>query len=326
MDLIWGIVIAVLILVLVYFLYAQYHYNVVVRRRLANAQQTCYSGSDVHVATALVPRDGADLSDSVASLAQQVKSAGGKVIYVGRVLSPAAESTSISKEEALRFRVVLVTQWSSLDGFKAFRASALRSPGGPWELAWSTPWKRSPAVNVGLPVMLYGLKLKSCLSCCKRHDVATEGTKADFDKSVAGSEKAEAHMSFDKIHMIATALEQEPLSSPVLIWNWLKDHESAEVRAATARYGMMMMEMLSQSGGGIMEMGTAVQGSDGEAWSHFEQVAAVHYPDVNFFTKLIKSRWMMSTLQDKELGDTMALITVPWAFGDAGARPLRASA
>lgn len=306
----WAIL-AVLAVVVAYFLYVQFYYRVVVRQRLGITQRSCYSRSDVHVVTALRPKEGAELKDSVAALAQQVSSFGGRVVFTGRVLS-SVMSISIPEEVADRFRVLLVTQWASIEEFKAFRAGSLKLPDGPWELAWSTAWQRGITVNLLTPVLLFALRLKAAV-CCRRFDITTENTKDNYERSMEPA-FLQAH-SWESFERICANMEQRSpsTSAPMIMWNWAKKNENKEAAAKDVAYGLVMMEMLAQKGGGVMEMGNVLSpGLEDEPWRGFEQMIGVHYPDVRFFTRLIKSSWMHQTGQGKQPGDTLALATVPW--------------
>merc|ERR1712048_693030 len=239
-----------------------------------------------------------------------VAASGGKAVYAGRVASLAARSVSIPFDVQTSMRAVLVTQWASWKAFVDFRRAALKQADSPWALSWSTPFRRPLHVNLPLPVGMYLLRLKAALTRTV-HDVHTPNTREEFERV---AKKGNEYM-YEKIQQMAVKLEDAlSPSEPIMIWNWMTEADSEEARAANDRYGLKMMEMLSQNGAGMMDYGITLHPNvtgDDEPWRNFQQVAAVHYPNRRFFVNMVRSHWMQTNVQDKSLGDTLALLTVP---------------
>lgn len=69
-----------------------------------------------------------------------------------------------------------------------------------------------------------------------------------------------------------------------------------------------MMAVLAEHGGGPMHIGKAVT-LEGNA--DFDQIAIVYYPGIEFFFSLVRSNFFQSIVGGKQLGDDLAVLTVP---------------
>eukprot|EP01037_Dinobryon_pediforme_P020160 gene20160-20712_t len=92
------------------------------------------------------------------------------------------------------------------------------------------------------------------------------------------------------------------------IWNWLKDSKDSQMKQHFDEYGLTMMSMLSQFGGGLLNKFDVVPSSTNSGT--FDTVASVYYPSKSFLIQLISSSWMYGVVAGKELEDSIALITV----------------
>ena len=61
-----------------------------------------------------------------------------------------------------------------------------------------------------------------------------------------------------------------------------------------------------------MDVGATVQ-LDGEPSFKWENIGGVHYPNRGFMADMVRSKWMVGTIQKKSLGDQMNFITVPFS-------------
>jgi len=59
---------------------------------------------------------------------------------------------------------------------------------------------------------------------------------------------------------------------------------------------------------GPMHLGSAVP-VEGDA--QFDDVVIVYYPGVDYFSHLVRSRFFQGIIGDKQLGDTLVVLTVP---------------
>lgn len=297
----------------------QYKYNWHKRRILDNHQSLFYRDSTVHAITALVP-DGVDLQNvpydqstdlrpQVDKLHEAVLAAGGKRIYTGRVVVATGASQQVSEELHQGVRVVLISQWESQEAFQQFR-SALQGKDSGWIAAWSTGFQRSPVMHCIFPVLLGLWKVQSMLGMIPTYDVKTASTQAFTEKtaSVGWQPDPISHGELATHLCGATKLESE---QPVVICNW-QLRGTKEQAESNKEYGQRMMHMLAQNGGGMMDVGGAFR-LDGEPDWKWQQIACVHYPDRAFFSSLVKSDWMISSLKGKALGDTFITVTVPFS-------------
>jgi hypothetical protein len=92
-----------------------------------------------------------------------------------------------------------------------------------------------------------------------------------------------------------------------------------EEKASDSAYGLKMMTMLAGYGGGLMHLGVKAHSVQPAAEAgEFDSIAAVHYPNGKFFSKLLHSAWMHKTVQGKKPGDSLAVLTVPFGVLVAG--------
>ena len=82
----------------------------------------------------------------------------------------------------------------------------------------------------------------------------------------------------------------------------------AEQRKADSAYTGEMMRGMAEGGYGPMHIGRAVRV---EGDYDFTQYAAVYYPGIDHMHAMIGSRFMNRIGQGKQLGDTLAVATIP---------------
>ena len=83
---------------------------------------------------------------------------------------------------------------------------------------------------------------------------------------------------------------------------------TAEQRAADGAYTREMMRGMAEGGYGPMHMGRAVR-VEGE--HRFAQFAAVYYPGIDHMHEMIGSAFLNRIGPGKQLGDTLAVATIP---------------
>ena len=96
----------------------------------------------------------------------------------------------------------------------------------------------------------------------------------------------------------------------VMLMNWVKLADSAEDRASDEAYGMRVVTMLAQHGGGPKHIALNPTG-DGS----FDQIAGVHYPNRGFMETLLRSKWFLEGIQGKAPSDTICVCTTPFPRG-----------
>lgn len=106
--------------------------------------------------------------------------------------------------------------------------------------------------------------------------------------------------------------DRQPLFHPaVVIFNLIKPGSEAQ-RRADRSYSRKMLSGMAEGGYGPMHMGRAVT-VEGDA--DFDQFVAVYYPGIDFVQRMIGSIFMSRIGGDKQLGDSLAVITVPIPAG-----------
>jgi hypothetical protein len=93
----------------------------------------------------------------------------------------------------------------------------------------------------------------------------------------------------------------------VVIFNLIEPGDSAQQKA-NRRYGMSMFSSMAEGGYGPVHVGRAV-GVEGEA--RFSQFVAVYYPGIDHVQAMVGSTFMNRIGSGKQLGDSLAVATVP---------------
>jgi len=83
---------------------------------------------------------------------------------------------------------------------------------------------------------------------------------------------------------------------------------SKEQRSADRSYTQRMMSAMAERAYGPMHMGKAVK-VEGDA--NFKTVAAVYYPGIDHLRAMVGSTFMSRIGRGKQLGDSLAVATVP---------------
>ena len=112
----------------------------------------------------------------------------------------------------------------------------------------------------------------------------------------------------DTVGEFAKLEKLKPLGEDaVVVVNLLKEG-TAEQRASDRAYALEMFGGMAEGVYGPMHIGSAVR-VEGEA--EYDRVALVYYPGIDFFRSMVESTFFNEIIGDKQLGDTMAMITVP---------------
>ena len=85
-------------------------------------------------------------------------------------------------------------------------------------------------------------------------------------------------------------------------------HGTPEQRERDAGYVREMLGLMAEQAHGPMHIGRAVT-LQGDA--RYDQIALVYYPGAAYFAQMLQSRFYGGILGDKQLGDSLAIITAP---------------
>jgi uncharacterized protein (DUF1330 family) len=228
---------------------------------------------------------------------REASEAGGdaQVVYAGKIAVNALASRQLVDRFGgeVPWSAVLLTQFDSRAAADRVLASErYREALARFDKTYGCGMKRSPWLNLGIPVILLRLRIGQILS--------REPSHFPF---VPDPERAPA------IEARAAQLLQarEYGEHAVVVANLLREGGSSNA-AADRRYTRQMFGMMAEGVHGPMHVGEAVSLVEGD---QFDRVALVYYPGVQFFADLMRSRFYLGIVGDKQLADTQASITVP---------------
>jgi uncharacterized protein (DUF1330 family) len=265
------------------------------RRVFAQDEQPLLHSGDVfHVVTFLELAPGADLLESVRKLRDRVEAGGAaKMVYAGKVALNAGPSRQLVEAfgEAVPWDAIVLVQYASREAYD--RAAASDALAG-FARIYSHGMKRSALPNLLIPQVFLATRLRQ---------IAT-GAPARFPFEPAPKEEwvIPQDAPFERL-----SAERELGAEAAVVVN-LQLPGSAEQVAADRQYVGEMFELMAEMGNGPLHMGRAVTL---ERDTHYENVAIVYYPGVEYFRNMIESRFYQAIIGRKQLGDNQSSITVP---------------
>jgi len=267
------------------------------RTVLDDRQPLVYAGRTFHVLTFVKIDLGKSIIDEVRSLRELIEvPGGGLVVYAGQ----AGPAVVVSEQIPSDWSALVFAQYPSRKIYDEFSASERYRTGiKRFERAYDHGVERSAGINLILPQGLLVLRLFDML----------RGAPSSFPFVPAGDEaspKQQAKMKeMEQLDTLRSLREDA-----VVIFNLIKPGSEKE-QSADRSYTRKMLRGMAEGGYGPMHMGRAIT-IEGEA--DFEQFAAVYYPGIDFLQKMIGSSFMARIGGDKQLGDSLAVVTVPIHF------------
>lgn len=261
------------------------------RRVACQDLQPVLHGSDVfHAIDFLRVQPGTDVLEEVRKLRDALETGEGvQVVYAGRA---ALVGRASSQFEGGQWDAVLLTQYPSRPAFDAAAAERERALAG-FAHTYAHGFQRPPLLNLALPAMLLGMHAADTLTGNAPGPLEPE-PKADGDPQLE-----EMRRRFDAVRELG--------GDAVVIVNLLQ-HGTQEQQAADASYGRRMLGRMAAGGHGPMHIGGAVT-VQGDA--HFDRVAIVYYPGVDYIKSLFGSSFFQGIIGDKQPADTESVPTVP---------------
>ena len=218
-----------------------------------------------------------------------------QVVYAGKVAVNALASQQLVDRFGgeVPWSAVLLTQFGS----RAVADRVLASEGYRQALtrfgqAYSCGMQRSAWLNLGIPVVLLGKRIRQILSGAPSHFPFVPAAEPNS----AIKERA--------AQLLAA---REYGARAVVVANLLREGTATNA-AADRRYTAQMFGMMAEGVHGPMHVGVAVPLATGD---EFDRVALVYYPGVQYFADMMGSRFYQNIVGDKQLADTQASITVP---------------
>jgi hypothetical protein len=228
---------------------------------------------------------------------RQASEAGGEaqVVYAGKVAVNALASQQLVARfgSEVPWSAVLLTQFASRAAADRVLASeAYRQALARFDESYACGMQRSPWLNLAVPVILLRLRIGQVLTRSPSHFPFVPETERRPEVDARAAQLLDAHEYGERAVVVAN-LNREGSSSDA---------------AADRRYTARMFGMMAEGVHGPMHVGRAVPLVEGD---RFDRVALVYYPGVQYFADLMRSKFYLGIVGDKQLADAQASITVP---------------
>jgi len=205
-----------------------------------------------------------------------------------------ASSTQLAND----WSAVMLAQYPSRDAFdRHSKAADVRYVLDGCERSYVHGFRRSVLQNLLIPIGLGVMRLRDIV--LRREPILPFQQVADEDALPPIQMKRKEILKLDDYRDIR--------DDAIVIVNLLQPG-TAEQRTANRAYGLEMMRGMAEGGYGPMHMGRAIS-VEGE--HRFEQFVAVYYPGIDHMHAMIGSAFMNRIGPGKQLGDTLALATIP---------------
>jgi len=266
-----------------------------IRRKIADDRQPLlHPGRTFHALTLVKVGPGKSVIDEIRALRRVIEGpGGGLVVYAGQVGLAVVTSEQVPND----WSALVLTQYPSRQAHDRFFATdAYRTELARFEKTYTHGVVRPAALNLAV---VQGLLLLRLFDILRR-------APSSFPFVPAGDEALPKQRAKMKEVQQLDALR--PLGeNAVVIFNLIKPG-NAEQRRADRSYSRKMMSGMAEGGYGPLHMGRAVT-LEGDA--DFSLFAAVYYPGIDFVQRMIGSSFMSRIGGDKQLGDSLAVATVP---------------
>jgi hypothetical protein len=288
------VVVAAIAAVAVAALWQNQRYLRIRRDIVGDRQPILYSGEAFHALTFVKVGAGKPVVDEIRALRAAIEVPdGGLVVYAGQVGAVAVESAQLSSD----WSGLVLTQYPSREAYDRFSSNpAYRHAVAGFERSYTHGVVRPVAMNL---LVHQGLLLVRLADVVRRVPSAFPFVPAGDDASPKQKIKIKEMEQLDGLRSLG--------EDAIVIFNLIKPG-SAEQQSADRSYTLKMMGGMAEGGYGPMHMGRAVTL---EGHAEFEQFAAVYYPGIDFVQAMVGSTFMGQIGRDKQLGDSLAVVTVP---------------
>ena len=291
-------IVGVLLLLLVGVMAWQHFRYLQIRRDIVQDQQPLvYPGETFHAVTFLEVEEGSDIVEEVGVLKRVLESSGeAKVVYAGQAALVPLESSQLGPAS---WNAVLLVSYPSREVFDRISTEATtRDALASFHRHYTHGMKRPVLTNLLLPQILLGIRIL---------DIARGNWRmAELDPMPITPENEQQAAEFqDRKEKLLSLSEVN--DEALVVFNLVLRGNEKE-REANRSYGGQMLARMAALAHGPMHAASAVT-VEGDA--RFEEIAIVYYPGVDYFTRMIGSRFFQGIVGGKQLGDTMAVPTVP---------------
>ena len=286
-----------LIVVLLAVAAQEYRYLRVRRDIAADRQPLFHSSSAFHAATIVQLSPGQELLSAVRGLVEAIESAGGQVVYAGKIAVNGLHSDQLPEVEWDAF---VLAQHPSRDAYEVSASSPdVQKARSTFAAVYTQGMQRSPWVNLAVPIGLLALRTADIV---RRHPSRYPFRKGEIPAGAPAEALARRQKLIDGL-----LANREYGSDAVVVLNFIKNG-SREERKANEGYGRQMMALMAEMGNGPTHMGRAVTV---EGTAEFDSVVIVYYPGVEYFAEMVQSEFFSGIVGGKQLGDTLSSPTVP---------------
>ena len=286
----------VLLLLLGAMLWQHVRYLNLRRDVVQDHQELVYPASRFHVITYLGVAEGEDVINAIAALRREIEAVGAaKMVYAGQ----AALTVESSQLAPQNWDAVVLVEYPSRSAYEAAaESSRQRDALASFRAVYSHGMARSPVANLLLPQLLLALRAGDIL----RGNWNVEELEP---ASVEGASSEQVALFRERMKSLLSLASVN--DEAVVIFNLAKPGSEAE-QARNRSYGLTMLTRMAALAHGPMHLGSAVP-VEGDA--QFDDVVIVYYPGVDYFSRLARSRFFQGIIGDKQLGDTLVVLTVP---------------
>ena len=275
-------------------LWQHFRYLKLRRDRIDDRQPLLHSSRSFHAITYLKVAPEREVMDDVRGLRNAIESeGGGLVVYAGLV----AMNMVISKQISNDWDALLLVQYPSREDFDAFTASEnYREALARFADTYTHGAQRRAGRNLGIPLMLLALRVSDRLRF-KPHMLPYVPVGDEAMPRMKAMIKETAR--FDQFRQIK--------DDAVVIFNLIEPGNKDQQKADRS-YSMKMLSGMAEGSYGPTHMGRAVT-VEGDA--SFRQFVAVYYPGIDHMQAMLASTFMSRIAGGKQLGDSIAVATIP---------------
>ncbi len=254
-----------------------------------------YPPRSFHAVVFLKLAPGGDVIDEARTLRDIIETpGGGLVVYAGQVGVAMVTSKQILND----WDALLIVQYPTRSAYDQMAArDDYRELLARLDATYTQGFRRPCLINLMLPQALLGLRAMDILRRVPSHFPFEPAGDDLFPRLRA---KLKEVKQLEKLRHLS--------EDAVLIVNLILPGNKAQ-RSADRAYTRQMLGAMAEGAHGPLHMGAAVT-LEGDA--NFKQVFAVYYPGVDHVCAMVGSTFMNRIGEGKQLGDSLAVATVPF--------------
>ena len=259
-------------------------------------QPLLHSSSVFHVISYLRLEPGDDLVESLAKTREILEGAGGSQwIYAGKVVVMGLRSSQLGEAQ---WDAIVMSQYESREAYdEAARSNAHSQAFAHFDATYHHGMQRSAVLNLAMPMLFLGMRVVDILNGVSEIDPYDRAS----DEVLAARGLTLRQKS--SVLEAARAYNEEA----AVVFNLARSGDAAE-QEANRGYGRKMVGLFAANVHGPSHIGKSVT-IEGDA--EFDDVNIVYYPGIDYLISLMQSKFYNGIVAGKQLGDTLAIPTVP---------------